>query len=251
MPAPDGPAEAGCDGAAEGSCDEAAEGADDAAGLHATTSTPRTTVIRNRSRRAPAMVPRVYRPWQGPSGTLSLLRESVSANCSVTLSVSSDEGDDHDDERTNSGGRWVLTKVMVGELTVDEAANCSAVGAVGLAPARRRFRRRARPGWSTATVDEPRHDGSTRRPGSGSASSPGPLDGANDSHLAELLAEPRGSSISRVSVRRHPPRRPASPARAVAGRHATAAAATGCPRRACCSRPTASRHDWLGERGPR
>ena len=89
------------------------------------------------------------------------------------------------------------------------------------------------------------------RPASGSvALAPGRYDGANDTHLAELLAEHEGISLSRVE-------RPADPA---GGRHRqpTPAAATAPPQPARPDAPgrhapaaDGSRHDWLGRRGPR
>jgi hypothetical protein len=51
---------------------------------------------------------------------VSLLNEFVSANCSVNLSVSTDEGDDHDDEQ-RSATAWILAKLLVGEVTTAEA----------------------------------------------------------------------------------------------------------------------------------
>ena len=78
------------------------------------------------------------------------------------------------------------------------------------------------------------------RPSARSSSWPGRrYDGANDCHLAELLAEREGIHLGRVTVRRilraagrPSPRRQRPPA--------TAAAASGCPRRGCCSSSTAA-----------
>jgi hypothetical protein len=41
---------------------------------------------------------------KGSAESVSLLNESVSPNCSVTLSVSADEGGDHDDEQGPAAG---------------------------------------------------------------------------------------------------------------------------------------------------
>ena len=83
--------------------------------------------------------------------------------------------------------------------------------------------------------------GSTERdPRAGPRARPDRYDGANDSHLAELLAEHEGDQPQPGRASGASCGRPASPARAAGAHRATAAAATGCPRRACCSRPTAA-----------
>jgi hypothetical protein len=95
---------------------------------------------------------------------------------------------------------WVLTKVMVGELTVPEAA-----ALLGLAE-RSVWRLKARFGWEgpAALVHGNRGRPSSRRcPEAERARivelASGPYAGANDSHLAELLAEREGIALSRVS----------------------------------------------------
>lgn len=111
---------------------------------------------------------------------------------------------------------WVLTKVIAGALEVGEAADlldcrCDRSGERVRALARGRY------------------------------------DGANDSYIAELLAEPTGSASTGSASGGSCVRR-GSPVLAAGGRLGTPAGATGCPRPGCSD---GSRHDWLEDRGPR
>ncbi len=99
---------------------------------------------------------------------------------------------------------WVLTKVMAGEIEVAEAAEPRPLGLLGLAPetaVRRGRPGRARPRQPGRSLPR-RIDESTRDQVRVLAR--GRYDGANDSHLAELLAEHEAITISRVGVRRIP-----------------------------------------------
>ncbi len=98
----------------------------------------------------------------------------------------------------------VLTRLLVGDVTAAEAATpARAVGAAGLAPAGRVRAGRARPPSSTATGAGPRRGGSTRRLAERILElARTTYDGANDCHLAELLAEHEGIAIGRSSLRR-------------------------------------------------
>lgn len=98
---------------------------------------------------------------------------------------------------------WVLTKVIGGELAVTEAAEL-----LGLSERTvwRLKRRLADPG-PAGLVHGNRGRPSPRRIDEATrervrAHARGQYDGANDCHLAELLAEREGISLSRVSVRR-------------------------------------------------
>src|SRR6266516_1317791 len=98
---------------------------------------------------------------------------------------------------------WVLTKVMAGELEVVEAAELLGLSVRSVWRLKRRFGEegpaglvhgnRGRP--SPRRIDEPTRDQVRTL-------ARGRYDGANDSHLAELLAEREGISLSRVSIRR-------------------------------------------------
>src|SRR4051812_12373283 len=147
---------------------------------------------------------------------------------------------------------WVLTKLIAGEVRVDEAAGLLGLSERSVWRLKARFLEEGPAGLVHANrgrASPRRIDQSTRE--RVCALARGPYDGANDSHLAELLAEREGISLSRVTVRR-----------------ILRAAAIATPRRRRSARhrsrrdrmPQAgmlllqtdgSRHDWLAGRGPR
>ena len=146
---------------------------------------------------------------------------------------------------------WVLTKVMAGEVEVAEAAELLGLSVRSVWRLKRRFADEGPAGLVHGNRGRPsprRIDESTRY--QVRALARGRYDGANDSHLAELLGEREGISLSRVSVRRilraagiASPRRRRSPRhRSRRDRMAQAG---------MLLQTDGSRHDWLGERGPR
>lgn len=146
---------------------------------------------------------------------------------------------------------WVLTKVMAGEVEVAEAAELLGLSVRSVWRLRRRFAEEGPAGLvhgNRGRVSPRRIDESTRE--QVRALARGRYDGANDSHLAELLAEAEGIAISRVSVRRilrgagiASPRRRRSP------RHRSRRDRM--PQAGMLLQTDGSRHDWLGDRGPR
>ena len=146
---------------------------------------------------------------------------------------------------------WVLTRVMTGDIEVAEAGALLGLSVRSVWRLKRRFAdegpaalvhgNRGRP--SPRRIDE-----ATR--GRVCSLARGRYDGANDSHLAELLAEREGDVLSRVTVRRilrsagiATPRRRRSPRhRSRRDRMAQAG---------MLLQTDASRHDWLEQRGPR
>ena len=144
---------------------------------------------------------------------------------------------------------WILTKLLVGELTISEAAAVLGLSERHIWRLRRAFEaagpkalvhgNRGRPSPRRLAADERARIIELARTS---------YAGTNDTHLAELLAEREGLSISRASLQRL--LRSAAvcsaccaalawPAHAGAERRATAAGVSGCPRRACSCRPTA------------
>ena len=183
-----------------------------------------------------------------------LLREFVSANCSVNLSVSADAGDDHDDEQGPAAGPGPHASCWCGELTDTRGGGAPrALGALRSADCAGRFERDGpgRPG--------PRQPGTASRRGS-----PRPVRATDprprpdhvrrcQRHATSPSCSPstRASRSAGSTPPPAPARRRAARARDGGGRRGTAAGATGCPRRACSIQADGSRHDWLEGRGPR
>jgi transposase len=146
---------------------------------------------------------------------------------------------------------WVLTKVMAGEVEVGEAAELLGLSVRSVWRLKRRFADEGPAGL----VHGNRGHASPRRIDEGTreqvrALARGRYDGANDSHLAELLAEREGIVVSRVSVRRILRTAGiASPRRRRAPRHRSRRDRM--PQAGMLLQTDGSRHDWLGARGPR
>jgi transposase len=146
---------------------------------------------------------------------------------------------------------WVLTKVIAGEVEATEAAELLGLSVRSVWRLKRRFADDGPAGLvhgNRGRASPRRIDESTREQVRTLAC--GRYDGANDSHLAELLAEAEGIAISRVSVRRilrgagiASPRRRRSP------RHRSRRDRM--PQAGMLLQTDGSRHDWLGDRGPR
>jgi len=146
---------------------------------------------------------------------------------------------------------WVLTKVMAGEVEASEAAELLGLSVRSVWRLKRRFAEEGPAGLVHGNRGRPsphRIDDATRD--QVRALARGRYDGANDSHLAELLAEREGIVVSRVSVRRilraagiaSPRRRRAPRHRSRRDRMAQAG---------MLLQTDGSRHDWLEQRGPR
>jgi transposase len=146
---------------------------------------------------------------------------------------------------------WVLTKVMAGELDVAEAAGLLGLSERSVWRLKRRFAEEGPAGLvhgNRGRSSPRRIDESTRERVRSLAR--GRYDGANDSHLAELLAERDGITLSRVSVRRILRAAGiASPRRRRPPRHRSRRDRM--PQAGMLLQTDGSRHDWLGERGPR
>lgn len=146
---------------------------------------------------------------------------------------------------------WVLTKVLVGEITVSEAAELLGLSERSVWRLKRAF---ANDG-PAALVHANRGRPSPRRISDEVRARILELagdryDGANDSHMAELLAEEDGISISRQALQRllrQAGRR--SPRRRRPARHRSRRDRL--PRAGMLLQVDASRHDWLEGRGPR
>jgi transposase len=146
---------------------------------------------------------------------------------------------------------WVLTKVIAGEVEVAEAAELLGLSVRSVWRLKRRFADEGPAGLvhgNRGRASPRRIDESTRE--QVRALARGRYDGTNDSHLAELLAEAEGITLSRVSVRRilraagiASPRRRRSP------RHRRRRDRM--PQAGMLLQTDGSRHDWLGDRGPR
>ena len=146
---------------------------------------------------------------------------------------------------------WVLTKLIAGEVGDRRggrdswdfsSGRCGGCGAAAL--------RRARRGWCTATGGGRRHAVPDRRPGADRGARPGRATRGQRQPSRRAARGARGDRISRVSAA----------AAAAGGRHRQPAAPPGSRHRSRRDRmPQAgmllqtdgSRHDWLGERGPR
>ena len=98
---------------------------------------------------------------------------------------------------------WVLTKVIAGELDATEAAELLGLSVRSVWRLKRRFGDEGPAGLvhgNRGRASPRRIDESIRE--RVRALAQGRYDGANDSHLAKLLAEAEGIALSRVSVRR-------------------------------------------------
>ena len=146
---------------------------------------------------------------------------------------------------------WVLTRVLGGELTVAEAAELLGLAERSIHRLRARLERDGPAGLVHGNRGRPssrRLDESTRArilelAGDRYA-------GLNDSHLADLLAEREGITIGRSSLRRllRAAGRP-SPRKRRAPAHRSRRDRM--PREGLLLQTDGSRHDWLGDRGPR
>lgn len=146
---------------------------------------------------------------------------------------------------------WVLTKVIVGEVEAGEAAALLGLSVRSVWRLKRRFADDGPAGLvhgNRGRTSPRRIDESTREQVRTLAR--GRYDGANDSHLAELLAEAEGIAISRVSVRRILRAAGiASPRRRRPPRHRSRRDRM--PQAGMLLQTDGSRHDWLADRGPR
>ena len=146
---------------------------------------------------------------------------------------------------------WVVTKVMAGDVEVSEAAELLGLSVRSVWRLKRRFTEEGPAGLvhgNRGRASPRRIDESTRE--RVRALARGRYDGANDSHLAELLAEHEGIAVSRVSVRRILRAAGiASPRRRRAPRHRSRRERM--PQAGMLLQTDGSRHDWLAERGAR
>ncbi len=146
---------------------------------------------------------------------------------------------------------WVLAKLVGGELSVPEVAGFLGLSERSVWRLRARFTREG----PAALVHGNRGRASSRRVGEAVRARVVELArttfaGANDTHLAELLAEHEGIELSRVTVRRilraggipSPRKRRAPRHRSRRDRMAQAGLLV---------QVDGSRHDWLEDRGPR
>lgn len=146
---------------------------------------------------------------------------------------------------------WVLTRLIAGALEVGEAADLLGLSVRSIWRLKRRFAEDGPGGLvhgnrgraSPRRIDEPTRERVR-------ALARGRYDGANDSHLAELLAERDGIRLSRVSVRRILRAAGiASPRRRRPPRHRSRRDRM--PQAGMLLQTDGSRHDWLEDRGPR
>jgi transposase len=146
---------------------------------------------------------------------------------------------------------WVLTRVIAGELTIGEAAQLLGVTERSVWRLKARFRRDGPAGLVHGNRGRPsgrRIDAATRTRVVDLAS--GRYDGANDCHLTELLADREDLVLSRVSVRRILRAAGlASPRHRRPSRHRSRRDRM--PKAGLLLQTDGSRHDWLGEAGPR
>jgi transposase len=146
---------------------------------------------------------------------------------------------------------WVLTKMIADEVTAGEAAELLGVSVRSVWRLKRRFVDDGPAGLvhgNRGRVSPRRLNETTREQVRSLAR--GRYDGANDSHLAELLAEHEGIAVSRVSVRRILREAGiASPRRRRAPRHRSRRDRM--PQAGMLLQTDGSRHDWLEDRGPR
>jgi transposase len=145
---------------------------------------------------------------------------------------------------------WVLTKVIAGEVEVAEAAGLLGLSVRSVWRLKRRFGDEGPAGLvhgNRGRASPRRIDETTREQVRSLAR--GRYDGANDSHLAELLAETEGIVLSRVSVRRILRAAGiASPRRRRPPRHRRRRDRM--PQAGMLLQTDGSRHDWLAGRGP-
>ena len=146
---------------------------------------------------------------------------------------------------------WVLTRVLCDELTVHEAAVLLGLSERSVWRLRARFAAEG----PAALVHGNRGRASSRRVGQAVRARVVDLArttyaGANDTHLAELLAEREGIELSRVTVRRilRADGMP-SPRKRRAPRHRSRRDRM--PQAGLLVQVDGSRHDWLEDRGPR
>ena len=146
---------------------------------------------------------------------------------------------------------WVLTKVIAGEVDLAEAAGLLGLSVRSVWRLKRRFGDEGPAGLvhgNRGRASSRRIDETTRDHVRSLAR--GRYDGANDSHLAELLAEREGIVLSRVSVRRILRAAGiATPRRRRAPRHRSRRDRM--PQAGMLLQTDGSRHDWLEDRGPR
>jgi transposase len=146
---------------------------------------------------------------------------------------------------------WVLSRVEAGEMGMAEAARLLGLSERSV----RRLRARMRQDGPAGLVHGNRGRASPRRvPAATRARILALVEATyadvNDTHLAELLAEREGIEVGRVTLRRllrdagRPPRR-----RRRAPRHRRRRDRM--PREGMLLQTDGSRHDWLGDRGPR
>jgi transposase len=154
-------------------------------------------------------------------------------------------------DRTDQRRAWVLTRVLAGEVPVAEAAVLLGLSERSVWRLKRRFALEGPVGLvhgNRGRTSPRRIDDAVR--GRVCQLARGRYDGANDSHLAELLAEHDGISLSRVSVRRILRAAGiASPRRRRPPRHRSRRDRM--PQAGLLLQADGSRHDWLEERGPR
>ncbi len=146
---------------------------------------------------------------------------------------------------------WVLSRLMAGELGVAEAARVLGLSVRSI----RRLRVRMEQEGPSGLVHRNRGRASPRRlPDATRAKvlelTAGTYHDVNDTHLSELLAEREDISISRVSVRRLLRDAGRAPQRVRrAPRHRSRRDRR--TREGMLLQTDGSRHDWLGDRGPR
>jgi transposase len=146
---------------------------------------------------------------------------------------------------------WILTKLLVGEVTTTEAAALLSLSERQVWRLRRAFERDG----PAALVHGNRGRPSSRRLAEAVRAQIVELarttyDGANDSHLAELLAEHEGIEIGRSSLQRLLRGAGlASPRRRRPARHRSRRDRM--PQEGLLLQTDGSRHDWLEGRGPR
>ena len=146
---------------------------------------------------------------------------------------------------------WVLTRVMAGEVEMAEAAELLGLSLRSVWRLKRRFAEEGPAGLvhgNRGRASPRRIDQAIREQVCSLAR--GRYDGANDSHLAELLAEAEAITLSRVSVRRILRAAGiASPRRRRPPRHRSRRDRM--PQAGMLLQTDGSRHDWLEDRGPR
>ena len=153
--------------------------------------------------------------------------------------------------RSEQRRAWVLTRLFGGELTVAEAAELLGVSERSVWRLRARMEREGPAGLvhrNRGRVSPRRLPEATRERILALAQDA--YTGLNDSHLADLLAEREGITIGRSSLRRllRAAGRP-SPRKRRAPEHRSRRERM--PKEGLLLQTDGSRHDWLGDRGPR